>query len=346
MIEITIGNTITGVNCCVFEWKFANGTTKVEYVYFNATPYVHTVQTQSVSEVTSAVDKPTLQSDDAALTLKCRMFPQDNENAHYMRLTVEKGGQTVSGFSGEYTVFVPYEYVGLTWEEAQKRTEPPVIYHYTDAEVLKEELTGEYTQWSICFKTSSFSPFVISTAAQSSSGGGYYYGGASTPGISAVKTADAAKSATDYTSGIYGLTFRSTAAFSGFKGVQVDGRTIASANYVAEDNGGIEVYLKAVYLRTLKDGRHTVTILSDAGNVTIFAVNRDLTEPMVLDLDLRSFGDLRPAMHSVLHHDDMKAENTESAPDVVKPVILPCPKPGEPLVLPAASWNVIRFVKG
>ena len=86
-------------------------------------------------------------------------------------------------------------------------------------------------------------------------------------------------------------------------------------------------------------------VMDDAGNVTIFAVNRDLTEPMVLDLDLRSFGDLRPAMHSVLHHDDMKAENTESAPDVVKPVILPCPKPGEPLVLPAASWNVIRFVK-
>ena len=268
-VSYYVGNTITGVNCCVFEWKFANGTTKVEYVYFNATPYVHTVQTQSVSEVTSAVDKPTLQSDDAALTLKCRMFPQDNENAHYMRLTVERDGQTVTGFSGEYTVFVPYEYVGLTWEEAQKRTEPPVIYHYTDAEVLKEELTGEYTQWGICFKTRSFSPFVISTAAQSSSGGGYYYGGASTPSISAVKTADAAKSATDYTSGIYGLTFRSTAAFSGFKGVQVDGRTIAAANYVAEDNGGIEVYLKAVYLRTLKDGRHTVTILSDAGNVTM-----------------------------------------------------------------------------
>ena len=282
-VSYYVGNTITGVNCCVFEWKFANGTTKVEYVYFNATPYVHTVQTQSVSEVTSAVDKPTLQSDDAALTLKCRMFPQDNENAHYMRLTVEKGGQTVSGFSGEYTVFVPYEYVGLTWEEAQKRAEPPVIYHYTDAEVLKEELTGEYTQWGICFKTRSFSPFVISTAAQSSSGGGYYYGGASTPGISAVKTADAAKSATDYTSGIYGLTFRSTAAFSGFKGVQVDGRTIAAANYVTEDNGGIEVYLKAVYLRTLKDGRHTVTILSDAGNVTMNFTIGGVDSPTTFD---------------------------------------------------------------
>ena len=289
-VSYYVGNTITGVNCCVFEWKFANGTTKVEYVYFNATPYVHTVQTQSVSEVTSAVDKPTLQSNDAALTLKCRMFPQDNENAHYMRLTVEKGGQTVSGFSGEYTVFVPYEYVGLTWEEAQKRTEPPVIYHYTDAEVLKEELTGEYTQWGICFKTRSFSPFVISTAAQSSSGGGYYYyGGASTPGISAVKTADAAKSATDYTSGIYGLTFRSTAAFSGFKSVQVDGRTIAAANYVAEDNGGIEVYLKAVYLRTLKDGRHTVTILSDAGNVTMNFTIGGVDSPTTFDAGIGAY---------------------------------------------------------
>ena len=288
-VSYYVGNTITGVNCCVFEWKFANGTTKVEYVYFNATPYVHTVQTQSVSEVTSAVDKPTLRSDDTTLTLKCRMFPQDNENAHYMRLTVEKGGQTVSTFSGEYTVFVPYEYVGLTWEEAQKRTEPPVIYHYTDAEVLKEELTGEYTQWGICFKTSSFSPFVISTAAQSSSGGGYYYGGASTPGISAVKTADAAKSATDYTSGIYGLTFRSTAAFSGFKGVQVDGRTIASANYVAEDNGGIEVYLKAVYLRTLKDGRHTVTILSDAGSVTMNFTIGGVDSPTTFDAGIGAY---------------------------------------------------------
>mgnify|MGYP002542670385 CR=1 FL=1 len=288
-VSYYVGNTITGVNCCVFEWKFANGTTKVEYVYFNATPYVHTVQTQSVSEVTSAVDKPTLQSDDAALTLKCRMFPQDNENAHYMRLTVERDGQTVTGFSGEYTVFVPYEYVGLTWEEAQKRTEPPVIYHYTDAEVLKEELTGEYTQWGICFKTRSFSPFVISTAAQSSSGGGYYYGGASTPSISAVKTADAAKSATDYTSGIYGLTFRSTAAFSGFKGVQVDGRTIAAANYVAEDNGGIEVYLKAVYLRTLKDGRHTVTILSDAGNVTMNFTIGGVDSPTTFDAGIGAY---------------------------------------------------------
>lgn len=85
--------------------------------------------------------------------------------------------------------------------------------------------------------------------------------------------------------------------------------------------------------------------MDDEGNVTIFAVNRDLTEPMTLNLDLRSFGDLKPVMHTVLHHDDMKAENTEAHPDTVKPVMVPCPKAGEPIVLPAASWNVIRFVK-
>lgn len=85
--------------------------------------------------------------------------------------------------------------------------------------------------------------------------------------------------------------------------------------------------------------------MDDEGNVTIFAVNRDLTEPMTLDLDMRSFGDMKMVMHTVLHHDDMKAENTEAHPDTVKPVAVPCTKAGEPIVLPAASWNVIRFVK-
>lgn len=85
--------------------------------------------------------------------------------------------------------------------------------------------------------------------------------------------------------------------------------------------------------------------MDDEGNVTIFAVNRDLTEPMTLDLDMRSFGDMKMAMHTVLHHDDMKAENTEAHPDTVKPITVPCAKAGEPIVLPAASWNVIRFVK-
>ena len=79
--------------------------------------------------------------------------------------------------------------------------------------------------------------------------------------------------------------------------------------------------------------------------MTIFAVNRDLKQDVALDCDLRSFGKLKPAFHTVLHHDDMKAVNTEAQPDVVKPVQVPVAKAGEPVILPAASWNVIRLTK-
>ena len=101
----------------------------------------------------------------------------------------------------------------------------------------------------------------------SSSGGGSY-GGGTRPSIAAEKTSRDARSATDYTDGIYGLTFRSSASFASFRGVQVDGKTIAPSNYIAEE-GSIVVYLKAVYLQTLKPGKHTVTILSSEGDATM-----------------------------------------------------------------------------
>ena len=85
--------------------------------------------------------------------------------------------------------------------------------------------------------------------------------------------------------------------------------------------------------------------MDDAGNVTIFAVNRDLSEPVRLQLDMRSFGDMTPEFHSVLHHDDMKAENTEENPDEVKPVQVPVVVEDGCILLPAASWNVVRFTK-
>lgn len=85
--------------------------------------------------------------------------------------------------------------------------------------------------------------------------------------------------------------------------------------------------------------------MDEEGNVTIFAVNRDLEEDVKLTLDLRSFGGLTPAMHSVLHHDDMKAINSEENPDEVKPVEVPVVIEDGAIVLPKASWNVIRFVK-
>lgn len=86
----------------------------------------------------------------------------------------------------------------------------------------------------------------------------------------------------------------------------------------------------------------------DGDSVTLFAVNRDLTEDVRLTVDLRAFGPLTVAEHNVLHHDDVKAVNTEAAPNTV------APSQGElgemdggrlAITLPALSWNVIRLVK-
>ncbi len=76
-----------------------------------------------------------------------------------------------------------------------------------------------------------------------------------------------------YDGGRTGLTFISSANFDSFKGVQVDGKTLAARNYIA-GRGSIEVYLKPAYLRTLTNGDHIVTILSAEGDVSaVFAVS-------------------------------------------------------------------------
>lgn len=120
----------------------------------------------------------------------------------------------------------------------------------------------------------------VEPVTPSGGGGGRRGGGSSFPTIIAIRSSDDAASVTDYTDGIYGLTFRSSASFASFLGVQVDGKTIHPSNYIAEE-GSIVVYLKAVYLRTLRKGLHTVTILSSEGNAsmnfTIGGVNSALT---------------------------------------------------------------------
>ena len=88
--------------------------------------------------------------------------------------------------------------------------------------------------------------------------------------------------------------------------------------------------------------------LSDGGDVTVFCVNRDLDEDCELSLDLRSFGKLSFEEHILLHHDDVKAVNTEFSPLNVAPK-----KVGGAVIdngrasvkIPALSWNVLRFKK-
>ena len=116
--------------------------------------------------------------------------------------------------------------------------------------------------------------------AKPSTGGYYYY--PSTPGITA-ELNGTNKSATDYPGGDYGLVFHSTAAFSTFQGVQVDGKTLAKSNYTAEE-GSTVVYLKAAYLKTLAAGKHTVTILSTAGNTSMdFTIGGKSSSPQTFD---------------------------------------------------------------
>ncbi len=106
----------------------------------------------------------------------------------------------------------------------------------------------------------------------------------SAPDIQPILTADEAKSATDYSGGIYGLTFRASTGYGSFKGVKVNGKTIGAGNYIAEENGGTEIYLKAVYLQTLAPGKYTMTVMTESGEVTTeFTVGGVMTAPKTAD---------------------------------------------------------------
>ena len=89
-------------------------------------------------------------------------------------------------------------------------------------------------------------------------------------------------------------------------------------------------------------------VTGDDGSVTIFALNRDMQDDIMLNCDLRAFPGLKIGEHIVLHHDDVKAVNTEANPDNVVPKKARGGKiDGGKLSikLPALSWNVIRLVK-
>jgi len=89
-----------------------------------------------------------------------------------------------------------------------------------------------------------------------------------------------------------------------------------------------------------------VATLGEDGSLAIFAVNRSLDSDIMLDCDLRAFGKMKFEEHILLHHDDIKAVNTEKSPNTVAPVVMSTnesinEKPT--FRLPALSWNVLRF---
>ena len=83
--------------------------------------------------------------------------------------------------------------------------------------------------------------------------------------------------------------------------------------------------------------------VDENGGVTIFAVNRDLTEDACLSVDLRAFKSFTRMKQTTLHHDDVNAVNTELAPNTVAPTQHPEAPFTDEIRLGRASWNVIQL---
>jgi alpha-N-arabinofuranosidase len=89
-------------------------------------------------------------------------------------------------------------------------------------------------------------------------------------------------------------------------------------------------------------------VLSDNGDITIFAVNRSLTEEIPLETELRGFDKYAVDDHIVLESAGPKDTNTEDNPGAVRPKnISTASIEGTKLNarLPKLSWNVIRLKK-
>ena len=81
--------------------------------------------------------------------------------------------------------------------------------------------------------------------------------------------------------------------------------------------------------------------------VTVFAVNRNLKEDVVLNTDVRSFEGYRVAEHIVLESDDLKVVNAFGQENVKPKTTQQTTMDNGELtsMLHKASWNVIRLVK-
>jgi alpha-N-arabinofuranosidase len=86
---------------------------------------------------------------------------------------------------------------------------------------------------------------------------------------------------------------------------------------------------------------------SVSGGVTLFALNRHLSETMDMDVALPGFAPLAVDEALQLHDADLLAVNTKDAPERVKPAPLDAiaVQPGRMrATLAPASWNVIRLL--
>lgn len=85
-----------------------------------------------------------------------------------------------------------------------------------------------------------------------------------------------------------------------------------------------------------------------SGSVSVFAVNRSLTEALTVQIDTRAFGDVRLEAATQLSNPDPYLSVTADTADSVAPVANPDTRwEGSVLevVLPPLSWNVVRLAR-
>jgi alpha-N-arabinofuranosidase len=83
--------------------------------------------------------------------------------------------------------------------------------------------------------------------------------------------------------------------------------------------------------------------------VTLFVMNTDLKDSLLLDLNFSSFGKATPFEHICLRNNDKNAVNTLQNPQAVVPERLTVNSKAEEAVqiqIPKASWNTLRFRVG
>jgi len=89
----------------------------------------------------------------------------------------------------------------------------------------------------------------------------------------------------------------------------------------------------------------TAAVLDD-GSLNIFVMNRSTDSNIELSCDLRAFGNISFKEHIVLHHENVKAVNSEDEPNEVVPAIHHGYEVEDgkfSVLLPALSWNVLKF---
>jgi len=90
----------------------------------------------------------------------------------------------------------------------------------------------------------------------------------------------------------------------------------------------------------------TATLDPDTGDVTILAVNRSTSEPILLDADVRAIGAHRVAA-TTLGGTELDRKNTAAEPEAVSPRALTAVDTTDGrlrVALPPVSWNVIRLI--